>query len=210
MTRPRGYLTDWTPRPETQALIDAVQGVLDEYRDYLPMTCRQIFYRLVGAHGYPKTERDYARLCEALNKARRARLIPFEHIRDDGTIREEPFGYHGLPDVLKRIREHHESYRVHRQAGQPWFTMVVCEAGGMVPQLASVADAYGIPVLSAGGFNSVTDKHNLATEIRRRSTPTRVLHIGDYDPSGVHIFRNLEEDVTAFAGGLSAGSSASP
>jgi hypothetical protein len=37
-------------------------------------------------------------------------------------------------------------------------------------------------------------------EIGGRSTPTRVLHIGDYDPSGVHIFRNLEEDVTAFAG----------
>jgi hypothetical protein len=51
MTRPRGYLTGWTPRADTQALITAAQAVLAEYRDYLPMTCRQIFYRLVGAHG---------------------------------------------------------------------------------------------------------------------------------------------------------------
>jgi hypothetical protein len=31
-----------------------------------------------------------------------------------------------------------------------------------------------------------------------KGIPTRVLHVGDHDPSGVHIIRNLEEDVSAF------------
>ena len=41
-TRPRGFI-DWAPHPETQALIDAVQFVLDEYRNHLPLTARQFF-----------------------------------------------------------------------------------------------------------------------------------------------------------------------
>ena len=35
-------------------------GVLAEYGDHLPLTVRQIFYRLVAAHGYAKSERGYA------------------------------------------------------------------------------------------------------------------------------------------------------
>jgi hypothetical protein len=58
--------------------------VIKEYVDYLPLTIRQIFYRLVGRYEYEKTERAYARLCEHLNRARRARIIRMADIRDDG------------------------------------------------------------------------------------------------------------------------------
>ena len=33
------------------ALIERVLAVLTEYAAHLPLTCRQIFYRLVGARG---------------------------------------------------------------------------------------------------------------------------------------------------------------
>ena len=70
-TRVRGF-APWAPRGTTLELLEQVRGVLDEYEDYLPLTIRQIFYRLVGAHNYEKTEHAYARLCEHLNRARRA------------------------------------------------------------------------------------------------------------------------------------------
>ncbi|WBB60993.1 hypothetical protein O7599_00030 [Streptomyces sp. WMMC500] len=52
-TRVRGF-APWSPRPATQRLIEQTRAVLAEYRDFLPMTARQVFYRLVGAHGFPK------------------------------------------------------------------------------------------------------------------------------------------------------------
>ena len=55
-TRPRGFVP-WSPRSGTVALLEQVRSVLGEYQDYLPLTNRQVFYRLVGAHGYEKTER---------------------------------------------------------------------------------------------------------------------------------------------------------
>src|SRR5215831_15979847 len=47
-TRVRGF-APWSPEKATLALLDQVQGILDEYADHLPLTIRQIFYRLVGA-----------------------------------------------------------------------------------------------------------------------------------------------------------------
>ena len=72
-TRARGFIDDWSPRNKTRALLNQVQAVLDEYADHLPLTNRQIFYRLVGKHDYPKTENAYNNLCEMLQKARRSR-----------------------------------------------------------------------------------------------------------------------------------------
>jgi hypothetical protein len=51
------------------------------YKDYLPLTIRQIFYRLVGTEVIGKSEKEYANLCELLNRARRARLISMIHLR---------------------------------------------------------------------------------------------------------------------------------
>jgi hypothetical protein len=84
MSRPRGFVDRWSPRAETRALLDHVEDVLAEYGEQLPLTLRQIFYRLVGAHAYEKTELAYERLGETLGKARRARLIDMNAIRDDG------------------------------------------------------------------------------------------------------------------------------
>ena len=68
----------------------------------------------------------------------------------------------------------------------------------MVPQLFQAVRDYGLPVISSGGFESVTEKHQLALELSEYGAPVEVLHIGDHDPSGAHLFLSLAEDVKAF------------
>ena len=70
----------------------------------------------------------------------------------------------------------------------------------MAPQLARVADPFGVTVMSGGGFDSLTDKFNFAERLAGEERPTEVLHIGDHDPSGVTMFLAFLEDVEAFAG----------
>lgn len=194
--RPRGFIT-WSPRPETSALIETVRAILTEYRDYLPLTLRQVFYRLVGAHGYEKTERAYQRLCETLNRARRAQMIPFEDIRDDGFKRTGWLGWSGTKHFLNNIQNALDDYRIDRQIGQRIRLVVWCEATGMAPQLERVCERYSVPVFSSGGFDSVTVKHSIADEFAAMGR-VLVLHIGDHDPSGVHLYLSLDEDVRAF------------
>jgi hypothetical protein len=197
-TRVRGF-APWTPRGETQELLDRVQGVLGEYRDYLPLTIRQIFYRLVGVHNYEKTERAYARLCEHLNRARRARLISFDVIRDDGGVIAAPDDWENVAQFWATVRAWAEEFTLDHSAGQKTRLVVICEAAGMVPQLARIANPFGVTVMSGGGFDSLTDKHKFAAALAGQGRPTIVLHIGDHDPSGVSMFLAFLEDVEAFA-----------
>jgi hypothetical protein len=197
-TRARGF-APWNPQATAQALLVQVQDVLAEYADHLPLTCRQVFYRLVGAHRFDKTERAYERLCETLNRARRARLIPMDAIRDDGGYSVEPSAWEGAEDFLSVVRAQAERLILDRTAGQRTRLIVMCEAAGMVPQLARLAEPYGIPVISSGGFGSVTEKHRLAADLADDGRCTEVLHIGGHDPSGAHLFLALAEDVQAFA-----------
>jgi hypothetical protein len=202
MTRPRGFI-DWTPQAKTRVLLVQVNEVLDLYQAELPLTCRQIFYRLVAAHEYDKTDPGYERLTETLVKARRARLLSFEVIRDDGFTVEEPLEYASPEEFLRIADDLASQGQGVRLAGQPRWVEVWVEAAGMAPQVARAVSAYGVTVYSSGGFDSLTVKYEAAVRIAARDVPTTVLHIGDHDPSGLALFEAAAEDVTAFAAELS-------
>ena len=200
-TRPRGFAA-WKPQRATAAVLAQVQAVLEEYEDYLPLTLRQIFYRLVGAHDYPKTEDAYERLSNCLNRARRAGLIAMDVIRDDGGARAGGRGWDSPEQFVTSLRHQAEAFTLDRTLGQASALMVLCEAAGMAPQLAQTTDRFDVPVLSSGGFDSVTQQHRLAKEIAREDRPVQILHIGDHDPSGAHLYLSLTENVAAFADAL--------
>jgi hypothetical protein len=174
--------------------------VLADYAAQLPLTIRQIFYRLVGADGYEKTEQAHKRLGELLNKARRARLIDMDAIRDDGFTSQLTSFFANAEAFINNAIAWAEELRLDRQKGQARRLVVWCEASGMVPQLARIADPYGIEVCSSGGFDSLTDKHRIGRLWVGRQAVT-VLHLGDHDPSGVHVFSSLAEDIEEFAAG---------
>ena len=196
-TRVRGF-APWSPQAATLELLEQVRAVLDEYEDYLPLTIRQIFYRLVGAHNYDKTEQAYDRLCEHLNRARRAHVTPMDVIRDDGGTIIAPRSWDSAEHFWQAVRGTAERFTLDRSAGQKARLVVICEAAGMAPQLGRVADPFGVTVMSGGGFDSLTDKHKFAAALASHDRPTEVLHIGDHDPSGVSMFLAFLEDVEAF------------
>jgi hypothetical protein len=196
--RVRGYAA-WTPRSKTLALLDQVQAVLDEYADHLPLTVRQIFYRLVGNHGYAKTELAYDNLGEMLNRARRARRVDFDNIRDDGVTAQIPLAFTSREAFIATAKRLAANYKMDRQHGQARYVELWVEAAGMVPMLAAVVGEYGIPTYSSGGFDSLTAKHDAAERIAGRDVPTLILHVGDHDPSGLAMFQAVAEDVEAMA-----------
>jgi hypothetical protein len=195
--RPRGF-APWSPQAATLELLDQVRAVLNEYEDYLPLTIRQIFYRLVGAHAYEKTEFAYQRLCEHLNRARRARIISMDVIRDDGGTIITPDCWDSAAQFWRVVRNMAERFTLDHCAGQKTRLVVICEAAGMAPQLGRVANPFGVTAMSGGGFDSTTDKHKFAAAVASQGRPTEVLHIGDHDPSGVSMFLAFLEDVEAF------------
>ena len=195
--RPRGFAA-WKPQAESADLLDQVQQVLATYSNLLPLTGRQIFYRLVATTGYSKTALAYKRLLNLLNRARRAHIIDMAAIRDDGAMAAGDGRFRSDRDFLTACERWAASFQLDFMQYQPRHVEVLCEAGGMVPQLERVAEPYGVAVRSSGGFDSTTVKHQLGRLYGKQSKPVVVLHVGDLDPSGEHICSNLAEDVGAF------------
>jgi len=185
------------------ALHATIEKILAEYASYLPLTIRQIFYRLVGVHDYPKTERAYKNLCETLNRARRAGRIEFAAIRDDGITKRTPHHWRDAAELIETFIGSVERFRLDRQHGQESHLLFAVEAAGMVPLVETIAEPYGITVISSGGFDSTTAKYDMAQTLSEFSG-VEVLDISDHDQSGVHKFSSLAEDVQAFAAALGA------
>jgi hypothetical protein len=197
MARPKGY-AKWEPKPATYAVVEDVRSVLHEYRDHLPLTVRQIFYRLVGQYGYDKTEKAYNRLADYLVRARRAGMISFSAIRDDGTVSAGGGGWSSIEQFMRSVQRTAESYERDHLEDQPVRIELWCEAAGMVPQLERVAYEYSVPVYSTGGFSSVTVTHEIAERALKYEVPTVFLHVGDFDPSGESIFEAMGVDAKSF------------
>ena len=197
--RPRGF-APWSPNPASQTLIADVKQVLMDYSSYLPLTVRQVFYRLVATVEYGKTEREYKNLCEKVNRAKRARMLNWDDFRDDGITATNPPGYESqqsIEDTLEWLLRQ----GINKQVWQPVQQIVLCEAAGMVPQLERVADGFGVAVMSSSGFDSSTGRYQLAERIVRHCNDGKdvvIQHIGDYDPSGVHVYQSLADDVSEF------------
>ncbi|MET7300412.1 hypothetical protein [Embleya sp. NPDC005575] len=195
--RPRGF-TPWNPRAATLELIAQVRAVLDEYRDHLPLTARQIFYALVGSGTIPKTENAYDRLIQHLGRARRAEMIPMSAIRDDRAEAWGPTGWDGPAHFWRSVRENAEDYRHALADGQPRATEVWVEAAGGLPMVGRLAAEYGSAAFSSGGFESVGAKHDAARRIADRELATVILLCGDHDPSGLSMIDAAAADVIAF------------
>jgi hypothetical protein len=193
----RGY-APWRPRGDSEGLLAHVDQVLTEYAAYLPLSIRQIFYRLVGVHGFEKSEAAYNRLVYLLGRARRAERIAFDAIRDDGVVTMRSPWHESPEDFWDAVGYQIRGYRRDRQAGQRQYLELWCEAAGMLPQLARVTDDYSVPVYSAGGFASLTAVQQIAERACSRNVPTVLLHVGDFDPSGESIFTSMAEDAAAF------------
>jgi hypothetical protein len=202
--RVKGF-APWKPQKKTEPLLAEIEAVLNEYRAYLPLTVRQVFYRLVGK-GYPKSENFYDSVQDKCNRGRRSGRISFANIRDDGVSRlagetpsscyESPQEYYETHDELGNY------YKRSWHAEQPAYVAVLCEASGMVPMIARAAGPYRVSVASSSGFDSLTVKHDLFADALRRyeefGQRTVLLHLGDHDASGWWIHRSMTEDLTAF------------
>jgi hypothetical protein len=196
---PRGFMPNWKPQKGgRQIMIDRIQEILEEYKDYLPLTGRQIYYRILGKYGLEKGEDLSANVLKVLNFARRSERVPFSAIRDDGFTDEDAPGWDSKESLIKALEHLAENFELKGNTAQPHYVELWCEAAGMVPQLVRVAHDYGVPVRSCGGFDSLSVKHDFVQQVLGREQPTMVLQCGDLDPSGVSILDSFASDISQF------------
>lgn len=177
---------------KTLALFDRVNGILAEYD--MPLTLRQVYYRLVAAHVIPNTERAYKNLSARLTDGRRAGRIDPARITDRLREAQRVPCWGDLPDFLRAVRR---SYRREKWTSQPVTVEVWCEKDALAGVLQPIADEHEVTLYVGRGYSSYSAMMDAADRIADAGQRTVVLYFGDFDPSGQDMPRDIRDRLAA-------------
>jgi hypothetical protein len=188
-------------KPETLEKIKLVNEIVREYmaQGYV-LTVRQLYYQLVARGHIENTERSYKRTTGMVNDARLAGLVDWDAIEDRTRefIRRGRWESGGA--ILEAVAR---QFHMDAWAGQEKRVFVIVEKEALAGVLEGVCHKYDMPLLAARGYPSGTVLREFAlsdliTARRSNQTPV-ILHLGDHDPSGIDMSRDLTDRLELFA-----------
>lgn len=162
----------------------------------MPLTLRQIYYRLVAVYNYPNRRSSYNQLSTQLVRAREQREVDGSRIEDrtrgflggDG-VWLDPEKFRNT--VRKYFLEYWKKYRRKLWEDQDNFLIVWIEKDALSRVVSRAADKYRVIVAPSRGYASYSYIIKAITKLPR-GKKTRVLHFADHDPSGLDMTRDLQ------------------
>ena len=184
--------------PKSEALILLCDDIINEYSAQgYKLTVRQIYYQLVARGKVENTVRSYENVQGLINNARLAGLLDWDAVEDRTREISERSHWTSGSRILQACAD---SYHQDMWDTQPTRVFVVVEKEALAGVLDRVCQEWDLPLLAARGYPSATTLRELAkTRIMRASQEIVVLHLGDHDPSGIDMSRDLVERLTLFS-----------
>lgn len=182
-------------RPATLATIEQANAILEEYSNQgLVLTLRQLYYQFVARGLLPEnTQRQYDRLQSICNDARMAGVMDWDHLIDRTRNLVERNRWDSPAAMVKWAAErfHKDLWKPQKRRMEVWV-----EKDAAIGVIEGVCHAADIPYFSSRGYTSVSEMYSAAQRIRwaiEAGEQVLVLHIGDHDPSGVDMSRDIED-----------------
>lgn len=166
------------------------------------LTLRQLFYQFVSRGHIPNNDREYNKLGDLISNARRAGLIDWNHINDrTRTVR----GFSSWNNASEVIDSAAYSFRydLWERTHQQYRPQVWVEKDALVDVVSRACQTYRVPYLSCRGYVSDSVIWGQAQEFKRlkyRGITPVVIHLGDHDPSGIDMTRDISERLGMFGG----------
>lgn len=193
---------DWAPTTDAQERVLLINRILTEYPG-MRVTVRQIYYRLVAQRHIANNPREYDRVQDLLTKARYAGLIDWTAIED--RVRE-PTRMADWPSLKARLDEA-TNFRLDRWRSQRHYVELWVEKDALASVLEPVASDFHVTLMVNRGYSSASAMRDAALRLTRACQPTPhaphgrraiVLYIGDHDPSGLDMVRDVRERLFEF------------
>jgi hypothetical protein len=185
----------------TLAEIQTLDAIAEEYMAQdLVLTVRQLYYQMVSRGHVENTKQSYDRIAALVNDARLAGLIDWDSIEDRTREFEKRSRWNSPAEILNTVaRTYHEDLWV----GQPNRVFVIVEKEALAGVLSGVCEEFDVPLLAARGYPSGTilrefSQADLLPAVAKGQQPV-ILHLGDHDPSGLDMSRDIEERCRLFS-----------
>lgn len=180
-------------------LIDLINQVIDEYSAMgYELTLRQAYYQLVARGYIENNERSYKNVGNLINDGRLAGLIDW-HAITDRTRNLRANGHWDNPaDVIASARY---SYLLDKWEGQPNYVEVWVEKDALVDIVGQACRPIDTPYFSCRGYTSQSEMWSAAQRFIRQNREREncfIIHLGDHDPSGIDMTRDIQERLWMF------------
>lgn len=180
--------------------LEAINKIIRQYQEkgYV-LTLRQLYYRLVSRDVIPNTVQEYSKLSQLLKKGRMAGIVDWSAIED--RLRE-PKAPYCVKDVVDALGDTIEQYRYDRMRDQIEHIEVWTEKDALSGVLYRVTQHYQIPLVVNRGYSSITAMFNAFKRIHfawNHGKGTTILYLGDHDPSGLDMVRDINDRLQEFS-----------
>lgn len=186
-------------RPDSLRLIEKVNGIIAEYQQMgYSLTLRQVYYQLVARDVIPNNERSYKNLGNLISDARMAGLIDWKAIED--RTRNMRKNSHWL-DPAQIIRATVRSLQYDKWEGQDYYVEVWVEKDALIGVVGQTCSQLDVSYFSCRGYVSQSEMWSAAQRLidkEEDGKQTVILHLGDHDPSGIDMSRDILERLELF------------
>jgi hypothetical protein len=192
----------------TLKLIAKCNEILEEYskQGWHGITLRQLYYQLVSRDIIENNQKVYKALSVTISNARLAGLLDWDHIIDRARNLRGRSSWNHPSDILSACAS---QYHIDYWEGQEYRPEIWVEKEALIDVAERAGHQLDAPVFACKGFNSQSEMHSAALRFRRQSglvqkrrqTPLLV-YLGDHDPSGLDMSRDIDSRLTMFGAKL--------
>lgn len=185
-------------RNDSLELIERVNSIIAEYDEQgFELTLRQVYYQLVARGFIPNNERSYKNLGNLINDGRLAGLIDWYAIVDRTRFIRNNSHWEDPQSVIRSAKY---SYMLDRWEAQPNYVEVWVEKDALIGIVSQVCKTLDVPHFSCRGYTSQSEMWAAAQRfIRKNYRESRtIIHLGDHDPSGIDMSRDIQERLNMF------------
>ena len=182
-----------------QKRLETINEIIEEYADQgYVLTLRQLYYQLVSRDIIPNAKKEYAKLSGLLVKGRMAGVVDWSAIEDRTRTPFVPYWVHNIEDAINdTVRQ----FRFDRQRDQDVYIELWVEKDALSGVLKKITSKYHINLMVNKGYSSCSAMHDAFKRLKRQNDngkETHILYLGDHDPSGLDMIRDVREILEEF------------
>lgn len=185
----------------SRKLLDQIEAILVDYaKDGYDLSVRQLFYQLVSKNVIPNQQRQYKSLVALVNDARLAGQLDWRDIVDRGRNAMRPPNWLNTGEMAKEMAA---EFRVDKWADQPYYCEVMVEKQALEGVLGPVCAELDVTFMANKGYSSASAFYRTGKRFQFRAAQQKrlvVFYLGDHDPSGIDMTRDITERVPLLGG----------
>lgn len=192
---------EWRPRAAALATVEQAEAICADYaRQGYDLTLRQLYYQFVARGLIANNQQSYNNLGSVINRARLAGLLDWNYIVDRTRSLRGTSHWDTPGDIIDASAR---SFRLDKWENQPTRVEVWVEKEALAGVVEQVGRQHDIDYFSCRGYVSQSELWAAGQRFQRyliNDQNVTVLHLGDHDPSGIDMTRDMRDRLTQFIG----------